>query len=99
MIPLRGKKLLREQTVRYMKQNDLEEQGLNVHKKTSQSYKKAMINISVIDDDFIIRALLAQILESLTIKHLQLNIKVFERWTFLFTIRTCKRRSQPFRHP
>ena len=46
--------------------------------KTSQSYKKDMINISVIDDDFIIRTLLAQILESLTIKHLQLNIKVFE---------------------
>ena len=46
--------------------------------ETSQSNKKDMINISVIDDDFIIRTLLAQMLESLTIKHLQLNIKVFE---------------------
>ena len=31
MIPLRGMKLLRKQTVHYMKQNVLEEQELNVH--------------------------------------------------------------------
>ena len=42
------------------------------------SYKKYILNISVIDDDIIIRSLLAQMLESLTIDHLELNIKVFE---------------------
>ncbi|WP_428911877.1 diguanylate cyclase [Niallia sp. Krafla_26] len=46
--------------------------------KTSQSYQKNIVNISVIDDDFIIRTLLAQILDSLNMKHLQLNIKIFE---------------------
>ena len=40
--------------------------------------KRALINISIIDDDIIIRTLLAQILESLTINDLELNIKVFE---------------------
>ena len=40
--------------------------------------KKSILNISVIDDDIIIRTLLAQILESITIDNLELNIKVFE---------------------
>ncbi|MEH7524930.1 response regulator [Bacillus sp. JJ1503] len=41
-------------------------------------FKKPIINISVIDDDVIIRTLLAQLLESLNIKHIDLNIKTFE---------------------
>ncbi|MBS4197761.1 diguanylate cyclase [Lederbergia citri] len=41
-------------------------------------YQKVILNISVVDDDIIIRTILAQILESLTIKHVELNIKVFE---------------------
>ena len=44
----------------------------------SNSYKKSIINVSVIDDDIIIRSLLSQMLESLTFDHLELNIKVFE---------------------
>ena len=42
------------------------------------SYKKGILNVSVIDDDIIIRTLLSQMLESLTFDHLELNIKVFE---------------------
>jgi two-component system, cell cycle response regulator len=41
-------------------------------------HQRTIINISVIDDDVIIRALLAQLLESLKIKHIELNIKTFE---------------------
>ena len=42
------------------------------------AYQKSTLNISVIDDDIIIRSLLAQILESITIDNFELNIKVFE---------------------
>ncbi|WP_458413818.1 response regulator [Schinkia sp. CFF1] len=42
------------------------------------SYKKEILNISVIDDDIIIRTLLSQMLESLKINHVELNIQVFE---------------------
>ncbi len=45
---------------------------------TLNAYKKSMLNISIIDDDIIIRTLLAQIMESLPIDDLELNIKVFE---------------------
>ena len=41
-------------------------------------YKKGILNISVIDDDIIIRTLLSQILESITIDNFDLNVKVFE---------------------
>lgn len=41
-------------------------------------YKKNILNISVVDDDVIIRTLLAQMLESVTIKNVELDIKVFE---------------------
>lgn len=40
--------------------------------------QKGYLNISVVDDNFIIRTLLANALESLSIKRLKLNIKVFE---------------------
>ena len=42
------------------------------------SYTKSILNVSVIDDDIIIRSLLARMLKSLSIDHLELNIKVFE---------------------
>ena len=45
---------------------------------TPNTYQKGHLNISVIDDDIIIRTLLAQILESITIENLELNIKIFE---------------------
>lgn len=40
--------------------------------------RQDVLNISVIDDDIIVRTLLAQMLDSLKIDHLKLNIKVFE---------------------
>lgn len=43
-----------------------------------EQLRKTIINISVIDDDVIIRTLLAQLLESLKIKRNELNIKTFE---------------------
>ena len=45
---------------------------------TPNAYQKNILNISVVDDDIIIRTLLAQILESITIDNIELNIKVFE---------------------
>ena len=45
---------------------------------TLNTYQKNTLNISVIDDDIIIRTLLAQILESITIDNLEFNIKIFE---------------------
>ena len=44
----------------------------------SNSYKKSILNVSVIDDDIIIRSLLSRMLKSLSFDHLELNIKVFE---------------------
>ncbi len=45
---------------------------------TPNAYQKNTLNISVIDDDIIIRTLLAQILESITIDNLEFEIKIFE---------------------
>ncbi|MEH7381963.1 diguanylate cyclase [Bacillus sp. JJ1533] len=42
------------------------------------TYKKEVLNVSVVDDNFIIRTLVANALESLTFDHIELNIKVFE---------------------
>lgn len=44
----------------------------------NDSYQKNVLNISVIDDDIIIRNVLDQILKSLRPEHVDLNIKVFE---------------------
>jgi len=44
----------------------------------SNSYKKSIQNVSVIDDDIIIRSLLSRMLKSLSFDHVELNIKVFE---------------------
>ncbi len=43
----------------------------------SNTYKKEILNVSVVDDNFIIRTLVANALESLTFEHVELNIKVF----------------------
>ncbi|RHW39973.1 response regulator [Lysinibacillus yapensis] len=45
---------------------------------TSNTYKNNVLNISVIDDDIIIRSLLAQVLDSISIENFELNIKTFE---------------------
>ncbi|WP_391206327.1 diguanylate cyclase [Psychrobacillus sp. L4] len=45
---------------------------------TSNVYQKSTLNISVVDDDTIIRTLLSQMLESITIDNIKLNIKTFE---------------------
>ncbi|WP_225986125.1 diguanylate cyclase [Psychrobacillus glaciei] len=45
---------------------------------TSNVYQKATLNISIVDDDTIIRTLLSQMLESITIDNIHLNIKLFE---------------------
>lgn len=45
---------------------------------TFPSYKKEILNISVIDDDIIIRAILSKMLNSITIDHFELNIEVYE---------------------
>lgn len=45
---------------------------------SSNIHKKRIINISVIDDDIIIRSLLAQILESITLANCEFNIMTFE---------------------
>lgn len=42
------------------------------------SYQKNVLNISVIDDDVIIRNVLGQMLQSLKMEHIELNIKLFE---------------------
>jgi DNA-binding response OmpR family regulator len=39
---------------------------------------KDILNISVVDDDIIIRSLLDQILKSITLSNVKLNIRVFE---------------------
>jgi len=44
----------------------------------TNSYKKSILNVSVIDDDIIIRSLLSRMLKSLSFDHLELNIKLFE---------------------
>ncbi|MEH7223711.1 diguanylate cyclase [Bacillus sp. JJ1566] len=48
------------------------------YSQMSNNYKKETLNVSVVDDNFIIRTLVASALESLTFEHLELNIKVFE---------------------
>ena len=60
-----------------MKQNTSDERGVNVLNE-SNSYKKSILNVSIIDDDIIIRSLLSRMLKSVTFDHLELNIKVFE---------------------
>ncbi|MFS0820380.1 diguanylate cyclase [Bacillus sp. 1P02SD] len=42
------------------------------------TYKKDVLNVSVVDDNFIIRTLVANALESLSFENIELNIKVFE---------------------
>lgn len=48
------------------------------YQEEHDSYQKDVLNISVIDDDIIIRNVLGQMLKSVKIDHLELNIKVFE---------------------
>ena len=46
--------------------------------QTPTSIKKDVLNISVVDDDIIIRTLLAHLLKSLTFDRVELNVKVFD---------------------
>ncbi|MFJ8234633.1 diguanylate cyclase [Ureibacillus sp. NPDC094379] len=48
------------------------------------TYKNGKLNISVIDDDIIIRSLLAQMLQSITIANFELNIQTFENGPTFF---------------
>jgi len=50
----------------------------------SNTYKNSKLNISVIDDDIIIRSLLAQMLQSITIANVELNIQTFENGPSFF---------------
>ncbi|MBA9028964.1 GGDEF domain-containing response regulator [Peribacillus huizhouensis] len=47
-------------------------------------YKKNVLNVSVIDDDIIIRTMLYKIIESIDMGHLELNIAVFENGPLFF---------------
>ncbi|WP_235179023.1 GGDEF domain-containing response regulator [Bacillus cihuensis] len=47
-------------------------------------YKKNILNVSVIDDDIIIRTMLYKIIESIDMGHLELNIAVFENGPLFF---------------
>ena len=78
MNPLRWRKLSKKQTSSLYEAKRLGRARVECSQLTPNAYKKSILNISVIDDDIIIRTLLSQILESLTIDHLELNIKVFE---------------------
>lgn len=44
----------------------------------STTYQKEILNVSVVDDNFIIRTLVANALETLSFEHIELNIEVFE---------------------
>ncbi|KMY52349.1 diguanylate cyclase [Peribacillus loiseleuriae] len=48
------------------------------------SYKKNVLNVSVIDDDIIIRTMLNKIIESIDMGHIELNIAVFENGPLFF---------------
>ncbi|MGX2960051.1 GGDEF domain-containing response regulator [Peribacillus sp. JNUCC 23] len=50
----------------------------------SLCYKKNVLNVSVIDDDIIIRTMLYKIIESIDMGHIELNIAVFENGPLFF---------------
>lgn len=46
--------------------------------RMSSPFEKGIINVSIIDDDIIVRTLLAQMMESVMINQYELNIQIFE---------------------